>query len=88
MHRSGPKQRFVQLAALARYLGCSPDTLRRDARAGILRAGRLPLHYSDDRPRAHGNARRRWVIYERDVADYLDKIRSGARLPIGLFRKQ
>lgn len=88
MPHNRPIQRFAPLRALARYLGASPDTLRRDIRRGVLRAGKLPVHYADDRPRAHGNERRRWVVYEQDAREYLDRIRSGARLPIGMFRNR
>lgn len=82
-----PAQRFTRLSTLASFLGADPSTLRRDARTGVLRASRLPLHYTDERPRA-GAANRPWVVYESDVNAYLDKIRRGLRLPIGCFRRQ
>ena len=83
-----PRQRFTYVAALASFVGVNPRTVREAIRRGVLRAVRLPLHYTDDRPRAHGKSRARWVVYEDDAQAYLDKFRTGLRLPRGVFRKQ
>jgi len=81
-----PRQRFVTLAALRRYLGVSQSTAARWCRLGILRACQVQTrHYTDERARK--TSRGRWRIYEPDLIAFLRWYRGrDVPLPHGLLR--
>lgn len=81
-----PLQQWTTAVALREYLGVSRHTMARWLRQGRVRGTVVQAaHYTDDRPRR--TSRGAWRIYEADVVDLLQRMRSGTKPPESLWRR-
>ena len=68
---------WVSVGAAAIALSCTPKTILRYVKAGLLRAKPKPTHYADERPRA---TRRRVLLVElASIEQLLTELLAGTR---------
>jgi excisionase family DNA binding protein len=70
-------QAYVSLSELAQHLGTTRRTLYGYIRRGELRAERMPLHYTDSRPRK--TSRSRWRVHRDEAERFMQQWRSVVR---------
>jgi hypothetical protein len=70
-------QQWVSLSELAQHLGTTNEALYPYIRRGELRAERMPVHYTDSRPRK--TSRSRWRVHRDEAERFMQQWRSVMR---------